>query len=208
MKAAIPLMEQNATSLLCADDLLNTSLEKATSKVLLLGEAIQAATDLSTKVHKSSLACKSLKDECEKVGCDYVKLIAPVATRWNSNCMLIESVLRVKPALRSLREQPENSHFRGIVPTDNQFIILENIVKILKFCKIVSEEWSKDNEPIMHLFLASVDFLDFQIQQIASQHRLNKKVTSDVVVEFAKHFTTALFATFRINDKGNYNIFE
>lgn len=202
MKAAIPLMEQNAITLLCADHLMNTSLQAATAKVLLLDEAIKAATALSSKVHQSTLACKSLMDECEKVGCEYVKLISPVVTRWNSNYMLIESVLRVKTALRSLREQTENVHFRGIVPTDNQFSILENVSKILKFCKIISEQWSKDNEPVMHMFLASVDFLDFQIKGHANTHRHAKKMTSDVVVEFAKHLTDALFSKTRINDKG------
>ena len=207
MKAAIPQMEQNATSLLCADHLMNTSLHAATAKVLLLDEAIKAATALSSKVHQSTLAAKTLKDECEKVGCEYVKLITPVVTRWNSNYMLLESVLRVKLALRSLREQTENVHFRGIVPTDNQFTILENVLKTLRFCKIISEQWSKDNEPVMHMFLASVDFLDFQLQGISSTHRQAKKVTSDVVVEFTKHLTDALFSKTRINDKGKLIIY-
>jgi len=201
MKAAIPAMEVKASSLLCADHLLNTALLHACSKVLLLDEAIQCATALSSKVHQSTLACKALKDECIKLGVDYVKIIAPVATRWNSNHLMIDSMLKVRPALRSLREDKDMPYFRGVIPSDNQFDILESVNRVLKMMKQMSDEWSKDNEPVMQMMLASFHFIDTQLTQIC------RVTTSATTKEFCKHLATELFKETRIANKGNKNIF-
>lgn len=201
MVSAIPVMEVKATSLLCTDHLLNTSLQHATSKVLLLEEAIQTATALSSKVHQSTLACKALKDECAKLNLDYVKIIAPVATRWNSNHLMIESILKVRPALRSLREQKEMPYFRGVIPSDNQFDILESANRVLKIMKQMSDEWSRDNGPVMQMMLASFHFIDTQLTQIS------RNTTFQTTKDFCKHLAAELFCDKRIVNKGKKNFF-
>lgn len=94
MKSAINQLP-NATSLLCADHLLNTSLLHACNNNEEIKLAIKAATDLTSRIHRSTLANQLLQTKCVEMDVDFVKLIAPVVTRWNSNFMMIDSILKV-----------------------------------------------------------------------------------------------------------------
>ena len=106
MKAAIPLLTVGGcSSLLCGDHLLNTALSRSISNIKELKEMLENATKLSSKVHRSSLACQAIMKECREIDCDNVKIISPAAKRWNSNYMMLESIVRMKRALIQLREK-------------------------------------------------------------------------------------------------------
>ena len=106
MKAAIPLLTlAGCSSLLCGDHLLNTALSKSINKIEPLKEVIDIATKLSNKVIKSSVVRQLIEKECKGIRCDYVKIIAPVVTRWNSNYIMLESIQMMKSALIQIREK-------------------------------------------------------------------------------------------------------
>ena len=127
MKSAIPYMKQKSSTLLYADHLLNTSLSHACNDVPEVSACIKVATDLSSKIHRSTLCNQLLKKECADLEMPYVKIISPVATRWNSNYMLLESILKVKTALISLREKdPLNANLLQDV------VIIGHVFKCVK----------------------------------------------------------------------------
>ncbi|XP_065643834.1 uncharacterized protein LOC136075236 [Hydra vulgaris] len=114
MKAAINKCNFGDASLLCADHLLNLAVEATVKETkgfdsLDLHEAIQRATELSSRCHKSSFSeqrikkeLKLLLDDSDVVGKDklkFVKIITPVNTRWNSTFMMLESIVKMRRIL-------------------------------------------------------------------------------------------------------------
>nr|XP_047125861.1 uncharacterized protein LOC124807711 [Hydra vulgaris] len=163
MKHAASIMNKTKyESLLCADHLLNTSLLHATNEVQEVKECIDIATQLSSKVHRSTLACQLIKKECMLLRVNYVKIIAPVKTRWNSNCFMLESILKLKDVLISLREKDalNNNPLQNVIPSDNQFSLMASLMPVLKKMKIMSDFMSKDTEPVLHHMLTMLSKTD------------------------------------------------
>jgi len=68
------------SSITCLDHLLNTSLGHAVDKVDIVHDAVTSATQLSSRLHQSVLACYAVKDLCTDEGVKYKKVITPVIT--------------------------------------------------------------------------------------------------------------------------------
>lgn len=69
---------------------------------------MKKATDLASRCHQSALTCEVIRAEAEILGAPYVKVITPALTRWNSNYLMVESIMTLKATLTSLREKNEN----------------------------------------------------------------------------------------------------
>lgn len=111
-----------------------------------MDNALEKCKKLAAVVHYSSQAQQALKKECERhEGITYRKLISPVATRWNSEAMCMESILNVKPAIINLCAT--NEAFSGKGPTVSEWNLLEGGVFLLKELQKVSELWSGDKYP-------------------------------------------------------------
>lgn len=105
MKAAVRKSSSGLDSFVCFDHRLQTVLRKAFADCDELDHLMQKANDLSSLMHRSPLTCQQIQAECALVGTKYVKVIAPVATRWNSRYMMVESINTISPALSSLKEK-------------------------------------------------------------------------------------------------------
>ena len=86
---------------------------------------------------------------------NYVKIIAPVKTRWNSNCFMLESILKLKDVLISLREKDalNNNPLQNVIPSDNQFSLMASLMPVLNKMKIMLNCMSKDTESVLHHML-------------------------------------------------------
>jgi hypothetical protein len=80
----------------------------------------------------------------------FTKIVTPAPTRWNSNAMMIKSVLKMRVALEEIRDDNSDSLHEKI-PTKEQFEQLAEIEPLLSAFKTVSEYWSCDKEPSLHL---------------------------------------------------------
>lgn len=136
-------------SLLCADHLLHTSLMHAANAVTEVKQAIAVATDLASNVRRSNLSDQLIMSECIALGEEYAKIISPVATRWNSRCMMISSIIRLKKVLVSLRDKPEQNLLTDLIPGDATFSVLEAILPILEVMRNVSERCSAEDKPVI-----------------------------------------------------------
>jgi hypothetical protein len=170
-------------SFVCIDHILNTILKATIHECQLAKQAIERATELSSRCHRSTLTEQIIKKECKRVGVNYVKVMTPVKTRWNSNALMIESILRLKPALESLRDQEEViKDLSESIPSAEEFEALELLLPLLNQVKEVSEELSKDNYPTCHVAFSLLFTLEWNIQ------RHNLKHPNELVSEFCKKF--------------------
>ena len=110
--------------------------------------AVEKCKKLASLVHQSSKAKKMLRNACEKKSINYRKLIAPVATRWNSEAMCMESVLHLKDVINYLAGDEEVFHSR--CPSPKEWDMIEDGVTILKKFQEVSEMLSADKVPTLH----------------------------------------------------------
>nr|XP_047133547.1 uncharacterized protein LOC124811636 isoform X2 [Hydra vulgaris] len=202
MKHAVSIMNKTKyESLLCADHLLNTSLLHATNEVQEVKECIDIATQLSSIVHRSTLACQFIEKECMLLRVNYVKIIAPVKTRWNSNCFMLESILKLKDVLISLREKDalNNNPLQNVIPSDNQFSLMASLMPVLKKMKIMSDCMSKDTETVLHHMLTMLYKTDnFLHDHIDMENR-------EIVNAFCKKLSEHLHLTTRFNEHRRYN---
>ena len=202
MISAIEKMEVCCESQLCGDHLLNTALKHATDDCKEVHSTIAAATNLATRVKRSTLANNLLEEECKALGLDFIKVITPVATRWNSNSMMLDSILRMKAPLVSLREKTGSHLLEDVIPTDDQFILMESLSPILATLSRLSEFMSTDSQPTMHKLL----ILLHNVRQFLSMYvrrQFEKKIPkTDVIKEFSTLLQKELFKSNRFGDCG------
>lgn len=206
MKSGVDHMEIMAESLICGDHLLNTSLLHATNAIPIIKSTIQLATDLATKLKRSTLAAKLLMDACNELGIPYVKVITPCATRWNSNCMMIGSILRLKVALVSIRERADGNVLQEVIPTSDQFCLLEVLHPVLKVMETFSESLSKDSKPFMQGILISLHNVLSFLKCYPVRMQEKKQQKHGIMEEFCSRLTQELCKETRFDEAGKLNI--
>lgn len=116
--------------------------------------AVEKCKKTASTVHYSSQAEQALKNECMKQSITYNKIISPVATRWNSEVMCLESCLQVKEAIIALAGNNESFHDKA--PSPREWDMIEGGVIVLKKFKEMSELWSSDKAPTLHEVIPSL----------------------------------------------------
>jgi hypothetical protein len=149
MKAAIRKCTKPMTSFVCMDHRLQTCLRKAFADedAKPIDAILKKATDLASLMHRSPTACQLVQAECEALGVSYVKVITPVATRWNSRYLMVQSINTIGPALSSLNEK--NSNLGTDLFTDDQLQLLKVVEKVLSKFEEATRTFSIDKSPSM-----------------------------------------------------------
>lgn len=187
-------------SLLCGDHLINTSLAHASKDVSDIKEMLKVASDLASRVHRSTLSNEVLRSECEKLNIPHIKIITPVSTRWNSNCMMLESILKMKDALVAVREGG-NASLQDVIPSDKDFSLMEVLVPVLKSMRTLSESFSKDSEPVLHSVLVGL----YRTEIYLSKYPTKPTPCAAVIRDFCSHLSTNLNTEARFDSKGLHN---
>lgn len=122
---------------------------------------VQKCKMLAACTHKSSKTCTLLRQVCQEVSVDYAKIIQPVKTRWNSMCLTMRSIVRLKPALLKIVSEGDRDSdvVRRLVkatPSESQFQVLEALVPKLEVIRSLSERLTADKRPSIHLVLMSL----------------------------------------------------
>lgn len=206
MIKALEDMDEICESQLCGDHLLNTALKHATDHCKEVSSTIAVATKLAERLKRSTLANQLLEEECKFLGLDFVKVITPVATRWNSNSLMLDSILRMKATFVGLREKKADLLF-DVLPTNDQFIIMEGLVPILATVRKMSEFMSTDTKPTMHYILVLLQnvktFLDIYVKR-----QVEKRVPkTDVIKEFCSLLKMEMFKSKRFGEIGKFAYF-
>ena len=152
--SAVPRANQLTDSFTCLDHIINTVLIRAVQDTPNVKTVLEAVTKLSSRTHQSSLSRQAIRTECSVLDVKYIKIITPGITRWNSNAMMVESVLRLRPALESLREKEDD--LADLIPSSQSFNILEALLPIMLAAKEMSEFLSSDTTTTSDLALISL----------------------------------------------------
>ena len=180
MKATITQSQLKLGSFVCMDHGLQTALAHAFDKKKdpKLAKLIKKATRLASRCHQSALTCEKIRDEAKELGDDYVKIVAPVATRWNSNHMMISSILRMENTLVSLKEKDIDIGHELF--DEKEFWTMRQIELILAQFSKVSEELSADKSCTVTMILSNLYNL--------TQHLLSRKKFLEDQVRTKKQF--------------------
>jgi len=108
-------------------------------------ELINKCKSLAQRTHQSSLDWGEIKRCCEMANITATKIIQPVLTRWNSNCMMLESILKMRPGLVICQDSDDvREELRSLFPDESEFEFIKAVLPFLKECKRNSERWSAD----------------------------------------------------------------
>jgi hypothetical protein len=154
----------------CFDHTLQLVVNKCIAQTTGIQAAIAAFTKLSSNTHKSTLYQQRIKKECGDLNksnpnsVKYIQIITPVDTRWNSNLMMMISILQLKPALENIRDddraKPNCPKLIEIIPTEEQFNLIETIVPILTKFETLSDFMSGDKYPTLCHIVSKLSFLN------------------------------------------------
>jgi hypothetical protein len=165
---------------------MNTCLSKAVDNTPPVQELVETCKALATRTHQSTLDWNEIKMACKDEGITPNKIIQSVSTRWNSNFMMMNSILNLKVALMSIKDNilSGNKKFKDLLPQEEQYSIIEAIKPFLEKCKVLSEKWSSDQKVTIHQLQAELFVLDTFCQK-----ELNKKHNGHPVLqELMKNF--------------------
>lgn len=142
MKATIPRSTLGLKSFICLDHRLQTMLKKIFKSIPGLDDLMKQATKLATKCHQSALTCEKIREEAKSINDTYVKVVAPVATRWNSNFLMISSIMKIKKTLMSLAEN--NADLDVPLFDADEFWCLEQMEQVFGRFDAASQQLSAD----------------------------------------------------------------
>ena len=104
----------------------------------------------------------------ERSSLKVVKVIAPVKTRWNSVYMMLDSIMRMRKILSSIRDNPRNDIDRKLaesVPTEEEFNLYDEILLILRRICDNSESLSADKKVCIHKVIAHIYGINIRAQE-------------------------------------------
>jgi hypothetical protein len=105
----------------------------------------------------------------------FIKILLPVKTRWNSYVVCLQTVVRIAPALKKLREE-EDALFEGLIPSDRQLQSFSDMLQPLLMIKQTSEMLERETKPTLHLVLP-------MILKLTSISRSSKFKTSSLTTQ-------------------------
>ena len=120
-----------------------------------VNQIIEKCKALSAKTHRSSRICNKLKDMCERLEGDpsqtqkwpYRVIISPGGIRWDSMYFCMESILKLEEPLLQLKTT--DADFSD-VPTEDEFVTMSELCKILKVFHLGTAELSAEVTITMH----------------------------------------------------------
>jgi len=118
-------------------------------------DVVKRCKDLASTTHKSTRKTEKIRVKCRQLNIPFIKIVQPVATRWNSITLCIESVLKIKEALQAIRDDSDED-FTGKIPTELQFKQLTDLLPILQRIKTATEILEQEKKPTLHLIIPTL----------------------------------------------------
>jgi len=115
------------------------------------------------------------------VSVPFVRIILPVKTRWNSVVMALQTVVRISPALKKLREE-QLPIFEGLIPSDKQLDAFAEMLSPLMMIRQSSELLERENKPTIHLVLPVI--IKLSTISRSSKFRTSGRTTRAVIEAF------------------------
>ena len=111
-------------------------------------------------------------------------------TRWNSNLMMLRSIFALRSALESIRDNEipklDCISLVAIIPTEEQFNLVQSIIPVLTKIEALTEFMSGDNYPTICHVISKLSFLHNFLESTKSKNR------GTPVAELVEHISTYL----------------
>jgi hypothetical protein len=173
----------------CIDHVLNTSLCAAEKRCEYVSDLFETCKKLAARTHQSTNDWLYIKKKCAEKEIDPIKITQPVTTRWNSNCMMLESLEKMKVALLAIRiDDHAKEHLRDLMPDPHQFEVIKYLCRFLKKLRNFSEQWSSEK----HVSIAGVLGDLYSIKLYTDQCILKLSSRFPEVTEFMTAFLEEL----------------
>jgi hypothetical protein len=136
-----------------------------------VSDIIKKCKALAALTHRSSKQANKIKAQCDLLNSDsnqtqrwdYRVIISPGGVRWNSTYMCMDSIMKLEEPLLQL--QANDTDFRDITPSEDEFQILEQLLPLLKAFHVITQQMSAENEITMHSVLAKLYDLTVFLEQ-------------------------------------------
>ena len=95
-------------------------------------------------------------------------MITPVETRWNSYLMMMRSVVQLRPALEAVKDcthRSTDTRLQDLIPSFDDFDLIESIVPILTKFESVSDFMSGETYPTICHVMVKLCFLDMSLKK-------------------------------------------
>jgi hypothetical protein len=181
-------------SITCIDHLLNTSLGHAETRTELVANLLKNCKLLAARTHQSTNDWLLIKKVCKGLDIDPLKITQPVTTRWNSNCMMLESIKRMQPALEQILLEPNaKDDLKNLIPSDTEFSMINNLFKYLKMMKKYSEKWSSEKNVSIPCVLSDLfAIIKYTEDKIIRMRNIRLDNYDPVVADFLSAFVEEL----------------
>ena len=152
----------------CFAHTLNLVVNNGIKKVAKIQVAMEQFKKLAGACHKSTLHCERIRRECgdlNKSGTtpvNYIKIIQPVETRWNSALIMVKSIIQLRPALEAIRESSGRStdpHLIELIPDSEEFDLMDSLIDQLTKFEEVSTFMSSESNPTICWIIQKVFYL-------------------------------------------------
>ena len=150
-------------------------------------DLIDSCRKLAGLLHRSGPAIAELKKACVTAEIPFTKVKNPNATRWNSIFLMIESILKLKPAWQVLNiTEVHCGTLISKLLTTSQLKLADGVVKVLERVLLTTKKWEADKTPTLQFMVYELFELDIFLEGIV------KGNDAEQTKEFAKCFQTNL----------------
>jgi hypothetical protein len=124
----------------------------------------------------------------------YRSIIRPVETRWNSQYLCLESIFSMRQALLQLKFEPRDERLANLIPDEEDFVFLQDLLPPLKELMAISKELSSDSRPTIHMVvpnLVNIGYLDKKYPLVSDEVKdFLKRVVSEIskrIPDYGRH---------------------
>jgi hypothetical protein len=155
----------------CIDHVMNTSLCAAEKKSKYVSELFATCKQLASRTHQSTNDWVYIKRMCAIKEINPIKITQPVSTRWNSNCMMLDSLVKMKVALQAISiDNQAREDLVKLIPTNYQFGVIKYLCKYLTELKKYSEKWSSEKNVSIAGVLSDLYAIKMYTEKLISKH--------------------------------------
>lgn len=138
---------------------------------------------LAKATHQSTIRTNLIREECQKQDVSFIKIIQPVVTRWSSMVMCLQSVLKIAPVLKALRDHRDFSTDKGrLIPSNKEFDLLQGLLGPLEFIMDIQTQLQADLTPTAQKYIPSLFHLCLMTE--SKMYRESSSITQTVVAAF------------------------
>ena len=124
-------MTKKEGSVIRSDYKLKIAMQRTVECTQELKQAFHKASSLPTRLFKLTAFIASLKEAYSRLNVNYLKITPTVTTMWNCHYDMLHAMLRLKVPLIYLSDT-EGDDWKNTVPIDEQFLLFEAVVPVIK----------------------------------------------------------------------------